>query len=351
MIHHRTPEFSSELAAMLELLPPLFGTREPVLPIHATGRGGLEATMANLFSPGDEIAVCCNGRFGGLWACIAESLGLVVHRIATDWERDVDPQEVDRTLSEHPAVRAVALPHSDTSTGVANDVGSVAAVARAHDVLVLVDGVSSVGGMPFAFDEWEVDAAVTASQKCLMSSPGLSFAVISERARAASRTARLPHGYWDFEDIRRNVVKPKPETPGTPPVHLVMQVAEALRMIHAEGLDAVYGRHDTMARLVRAGATSLGLTLQCPELQRRSTTVTGISLPADLPPDQVRPRLKSRGILTAAGLEHYRETAFRIGHMGDIRPDDVTATLDALGAVLEDLRAESVFAAGGNRPT
>ena len=217
--------------------------------------------------------------------------------------------------------------------------------ARAHDVLVLVDGVSSIGGMPFAFDEWEVDVAVTASQKCLMSSPGLSFAVVSERARAASRAARLPHGYWDFEDIRREVTKPKPETPGTPPVHLVLQVVEALRMIHAEGLDAVYARHDTMARLVRAGAASLGLTLQCPELQHRSTTLTGISLPHELPPDRVRQGLKARGILTAAGLEHYRETAFRIGHMGDIRQDDVTATLDALGAVLQDLRADSTFAA------
>jgi aspartate aminotransferase-like enzyme len=344
MIHHRTPEFSSELATMLELLPPLFGTREPVLPIHATGRGALEATLANLISPGDEIAVCCNGRFGGLWARIAESLGLVVHRIATDWEHDVDPQEVDRTLSEHSNVRAVALPHSDTSTGVANDIRAVAVVARAHDALVLVDGVSSIGGMPFAFDEWEVDVAVTASQKCLMSSPGLSFAVVSERARAANRAARLPHGYWDFEDIRREVTKPKPETPGTPPVHLMLQVVEALRMIHAEGPDAVYARHNTMARLVRAGAVSLGLTLQCPELQRRSATLTGISLPPDLPPDRVRQGLKARGILTAAGLEHYRDTAFRIGHMGDIRPDDVTATLAALGAVLQDLRADSTFA-------
>ena len=344
MIHHRTPEFSSKLAVLLELLPPLFGTREPVLPIHATGRGALEATLANLFSPGDEIAVCCNGRFGGLWARIAESLGLVVHRLATDWEHDADPQEVDRTLSEHPNVRAVALPHSDTSTGVANDVRAIATVARGHDVLVLVDGVSSIGGLPFAFDEWNVDVAVTASQKCLMSSPGLSFAVVSERAREASRTARLPHAYWNFADIRREVTKPKPETPGTPPVHLVLQVVEALRMIHAEGLDAVYGRHDAMAQMVRTGAAALGLTLQCPELQRRSATLTGISLPRDVPPDRVRQGLKGRGILTAAGLEHYRDTAFRIGHMGDIRPDDVRATLDALEPVLQDLRADSAVA-------
>jgi aspartate aminotransferase-like enzyme len=174
-----------------------------------------------------------------------------------------------------------------------------------------------------------------------MSSPGLSFASVSERARAASRSARLPHGYWDFEAIRREVTKSRPETPGTPPVHLVLQVVEALRMIHAEGLDSVYARHDTMARMVRTGAAALGLTLQCPELRRRSTTVTGISLPHDLPPDRVRQGLEARGILTAAGLEHYRDTAFRIGHMGDIRPGDVTVTLDALRAVLQDLRAES----------
>ena len=115
-------------------------------------------------------------------------------------------------------------------------------------------------------------------------------------------------------------------------------------MIHAEGLDAVYARHDTMARMVRSGAASLGLTLQCPELKRRSATLTGISLPHDLAPDRVRQGIKTRGILTAAGLEHYRETAFRIGHMGDIRPDDVTVTLQALEAVIQDLRADSTFA-------
>ena len=349
MIHHRTPEFSSELAVMLELLPPLFGTHEPVLPVHATGRGALEATIANLFSAGDAIAVCCNGRFGGLWARIAESLGVVVHRVATDWEHDVDPDEVDAILTGHAEIRAVALPHSDTSTGVANDVAAVARVARGHDVLMLVDGVSSIGGMPFAFDEWDVDVAVTASQKCLMSSPGLSFAVMSERARSASRTARLPHGYWNFEEIRHEVTKPKPETPGTPPVHLVLQVVEALRMIHEEGLDAVYTRHEVMSSLVRTGAETLGLTPQCPELRRRSTTITGIRAPSGLPPDRVRQGLKARGILTAAGLEHYRETAFRIGHMGDIRPADVAATLDALAAVLDELRAPSAIVerAGG----
>jgi aspartate aminotransferase-like enzyme len=150
----------------------------------------MEAVLCNLCSPGDAIGVCANGRFGELWGTLAESLGLTVHRVCTDWERDVDPEAVDRLLREHPAIRAVAMAYSDTSTGVANDVAAVARVARARDVLLLVDGVSSIGGMPFAFDEWGVDAAITASQKCLMSSPGLSFVVLNDRARAAIGAAR-----------------------------------------------------------------------------------------------------------------------------------------------------------------
>jgi aspartate aminotransferase-like enzyme len=339
MLHHRTPEFSAELADMLQLLQPAFGTREPILPVHTTGRGAMEAAICNLFAPGDAIAVCCNGKFGEMWETFATSHGLVVHRVATDWDHDADPAEVDRLLSGQPAIRAVAMAYGDTSTGVANDVVGVARVARARDVLVLVDGVSSIGGMPFAFDEWDIDVAVTASQKCLMSSPGLAFAVLSARAWAAVPTARLPRNYWDFGEIRRAVTKAKPETPGTTPVHLVLQVAEALRMIHEEGLEAVYARHERMAGMARTGAAALGLAPQCPALQRRSNTLTALALPPELPPARVRDGLRAHGILAAAGLDRYQSSAFRIGHMGDIREADVSLTLHALGEVLAGLRA------------
>jgi aspartate aminotransferase-like enzyme len=334
MLHHRSPEFSAELSDVLAMMRPLFGTREPVLPVHATGRGAMEATLSNLFSDGDAILVCANGRFGEMWGSISESLGLVVHRVAADWNSDVDVDQVDRILRAHPEIRAVAMAFGDTSTGVANDVAGVARVATAHGVLTLVDGVSSIGGMPFAFDDWGVDAAITASQKCLMSSPGLSFVVLNSRARAAAEKARLPHRYWDLAAIERAVTKPKAETPGTPPVHIVLQVAEALRMIHEEGLEPVFRRHAEMADLVAKRVTELGLTPQCPALRRRATTVSPIALPAGFPPSRVRDGLKARGILTAAALEHYQPSAFRIGHMGDIRPADVTRTLDALADVM-----------------
>jgi len=336
MLHHRSAAFSRVLAEVLELLPPLFGTTEPVLPVHATGRGAMESVLCNLFSPGDAIGVCANGRFGELWGTLAESLGLDVHRVCTDWERDADPAEIERLIREHPGIRAVAMAYSDTSTGVANDVQAVARVTRAHNVLLLVDGVSSIGGMPFAFDAWGVDAAITASQKCLMSSPGLSFAVLNDRARAATATARLPRRYWDLTAVHRDVTKSKPETPGTPPVHVVMQVGEALKQIHEEGLEPVYARHTAMADLVQKRMAELGLAPQCGSLSRRATTLSAIAAPPGRTPAQIREGIQARGILVAGALEQYAPRAFRIGHMGDIRLTDVERTMAALADVLRD---------------
>jgi aspartate aminotransferase-like enzyme len=342
MIHHRTPEFSRELAVALELLRPVFGTTETPLPVHTTGRGALEATICNLFSPADEIAVCCNGKFGEMWARLAESYGVIVHRVATRWDLGVDLSELETTLGEHPAIRAVAMAFGDSSTGVANDVREIARVARSHDALVLVDGVSSIGGMPFSFDDWGVDVAVTASQKCLMSAPGLAWAVLSERAWAACVTSQLPRNYWDFAAIKRSVAKERPETPGTPPIAIVLQVTEALRLIHEEGLDAVYARHAALSERVRGGIESLGLSLQCPELPRLSATMTAIALPIGVEPRPFRDRIKARGILTAGGLGPYESTGFRIGHMGDIRIADVDRTLDAVKSALNEIRATEV---------
>jgi aspartate aminotransferase-like enzyme len=345
MIHHRTPEFSSELAAALEMLKPVFGTRTTPLPLHTTGRGGTEASICNFFSSGDEIIACCNGKFGEMWAGLAASYGLVVHRAATDWRREVDPDEIQRLLTEHPRVRAITVTFGDTSTGVRNDISAICRAARARDALVMVDGVSTIGGMPFAFDEWGVDLAVVASQKCLMSPPGLAFVAVSERTWASYARSNLPRNFLDLGSVKREVSKPKPETPGTTPVSLLLQVAEALRMIHEEGLDQVCARHEAMAEHARRGAKELGLSLQCPEITHHSATLTAIACPPGVPPKAIRDPLKARGILTAAGLgEQFEKTAFRIGHMGDIRMADVERTLATIGDVLSELPSASARA-------
>ena len=334
MLHHRSTEFSRELAEMLELLGPVFGSRAPILPVHSTGRGAMEAAVCNLLSAGDEIVVCCNGKFGEMWARIAEGYGVVVHRAATAWDADIDPGEIDSLLERHPRVRALALTYCDTSTGGINDIAAIGRLATARGVLVLVDGVSAVGGMPFELDAWGVDVAITASQKCLMSSPGLAFAALSNRAWEAAAHARLPHAYWNFREIRGTVMQPRPETPGTAPVHLVLQVAEALRMLHDEGLANVHARHEEMGAIARREAAGLGLARQCPGLRRPSPTLTAIALPPSIDPKAVRDGLRARGIRIAAGLGPFESSGIRIGHMGDIRPADVRLTLTALGETL-----------------
>ncbi len=336
-MHHRTPEFSEQLGAVIEMMRPLFGTTGDVLPVHTTGRGAMEAAICNLFSPGDELIACCNGKFGNMWSGFAESYGITVHRVSKDWSQGLDNAEIEQAFIDFPASKAVLVVHSDTSTGVLNDVEAVAALARSKGALTLVDSISAVGGVPFHFDDWGVDVAVTGSQKCLMSSPGLAFAVMGPRAWTATDSATLPANYWSFGAIRETLAGPRPETPGTTPVHLILQLRGALDMIHDEGLEAVFDRHEAMARMSLDRVHELGLKLQCPDLPCHSPTLTAIRAPESVTAPAIRDGLREKGILVAVGLGPFEGRSIRIGHMGDIRPADVERTLATLKDVLGEL--------------
>ncbi|MBM3791545.1 MAG: alanine--glyoxylate aminotransferase family protein, partial [Acidobacteria bacterium] len=279
MVHHRTGEFSAILAAAIERLKILFGTAGDVLPVHATGRGALEAAVTNLLAPGDEVVACCNGHFGDLWARIAEKFGITAHRVCCDWNAPAEPFRVAAALDAHPRTRAVLLVHSDTANGALNDVAALAHELADTAALVMVDAVSSLGGAPFRFDEWGVDVAVTASQKCLMSSPGMSFVALSRRAWQAQETSKLPRSYFDFAAIKRSLSRARPETPGTTPVHLVAQVGAALSLIEEEGIENVYARHEETARLFRESVRDLGMSLQFPAIPKLSPTLTALRAP------------------------------------------------------------------------
>ena len=340
VLHHRTPEFSAALAELLERVRPLFGTTSAdILPVHATGRAAMEGAILNFFKAGDTVVAACNGKFGEMWAGFAERHGLQVVRVAQDWNRSVDPGEVAEALETNPKTKAVLLVHSDTSTAVLNPVPEVARVSRERGALVLVDGISSIGGAPFLFDEWELDFAVVSSQKCLMSSPGLALAAVGQRAWKAAEHGGMPRSYLDFTSIRKTLNRPLPETPGTTPVLLVLQLLEATRMIHEEGLEEVFRRHQSMADRIRERGSQMGCSLQGPGIVDRSPTLSALEVPEGVEPDALRAAVREAGIQIAVGLGEFKPSCVRIGHMGNIEMADVERTMDVLEEVMAVLEA------------
>jgi len=331
VIHHRTPEFSAALIELVEKARPLFGaSTADILPVHGTGRAAMEGAIVNFFRPGETVITCVNGSFGEMWSGFAERYGLNVIKVGADWERSIDPDEVAAAMKAYGDVRAVTIVQSDTSSGVLNPVAEVARVAREFDALTLVDGISSVGGVPFLFDEWDLDFAVTSSQKCLMSCPGLALAVVGPRAWTMAEHGGMPRAYLDFEGIRKIMSRALPETPGTTPTSLVFQLLEAERMIHEEGLESVFARHTAMASRVRERTAELGYGLAGSALKERSPTLTALTAPDGVDPESIRKHVLDAGIQIAVGLGPYKSNTIRIGHMGDIRMADVDRTLDAL---------------------
>jgi aspartate aminotransferase-like enzyme len=334
MLHPRSGEFSVVLASVLERLRRLFGAAGTVLPVHSSGRGAMEATIVNLLREGDTIVACCNGRFGEMWAEHAERHGIVVHRVACDWSRDIDLDDVEQALVSHPEAKALTFAHCDTATGVANDAEALCRLAHSRGVLAIVDAISTIGGAEFRFDEWSADVAVTASQACLMSSPGMAFVALSERARRLSAKNGCRVSYWDFTSIERFLGSGAPDTPAATPVHIVCQLDAALRCIESEGLQTVFVRHEVMSAMVRERLPAMGLELAFPLLQELSPTLTAIRCPAGSRSSGILRGLHARGILVAPGVEPHDAEYFRIGHLGDIRSKDVARTLDALEEVL-----------------
>ena len=337
-LHHRTPEFSRILERLLVNLQEIYCTKQPVLPIHSTGRGALEATITNLFRSGDEIIAICNGRFGIMYARIAEEMGLRVHRVSTEWEKDVDLDELRKVLESFPAAKGVTVVHNETSTGVENDIEGISHLSHEYEKLLLVDCVSSLGGMKFLFDEWDVDSAVTASQKSLMGPTGMAFVVLSDRAWQAVSESTLPKSYFSFPSILNGVESANPETPGSTPVVLVAAMAESTTMILEEGLSATWERHRKLSNAVKGSLTALEFELFPEGALRRAYTTTVVSLPQGLEAKDITAPMKDLfGIVARGGLGDYSNKILRLGHMGNFYHRDALILLSSFEAVLHML--------------
>jgi alanine-glyoxylate transaminase/serine-glyoxylate transaminase/serine-pyruvate transaminase len=319
-IDHRGPEFSRLAREVLERLQQVFRASGPVVIYPSSGTGAWEAALVNTLSPGDKVLMFEIGHFAAQWRGVAVRLGLQVDFVPGDWRRGVDPAILESKLAEDRAhaIKAVAVLHNETSTGVTSRVAEIRQRMDhvGHPALLLVDAISSLACMEYRHDDWGADVTVCASQKGLMLPPGLGLNAISQKALAASKSARLARSYWDWEPmLRDNTAGFFPYTPAT---NLLYGLGEALRMLLEEGLENVFARHGRHAEATRLAVRTWGLDLVCLEPAEYSSSVTAVMMPAGCDADALRKLILDRFDLSlGTGLGKLKGKSFRIGHLGD----------------------------------
>ncbi len=332
IIHHRTPEYEALFADVRRDMRLLFQCQNEVLMFAASGTGAMEGAVVNTLSPGDPVVVIRGGKFGERWAEICEAYGVRVVAVDVPYGKSVDPAAVSAALQKEPAAKAVFATHSETSTGAAHDIQTLAAIVRETGALLVVDAISSLGVMDLPMDTWGVDIVVAGSQKGLMLPPGLAFAALSDKAWARVPDARLPKYYFTFAGERKAIEKN--QSAYTPAVSLVVGLRESLRLILAEGLPNVFARHERLARATRAGVQALGLELFA---DQPGAACTAVKAPAGIEGGAIVKGFRKRGITIAGGQGTMKGRIFRIAHMGYVDAFDVVTALGALELVLADL--------------
>jgi alanine-glyoxylate transaminase/serine-glyoxylate transaminase/serine-pyruvate transaminase len=341
-IDHRGPQFAAIGKKCLDGMKTIFKTRSHVVIYPASGTGAWEAALVNVLQEGDLVLMVETGHFATLWHKMATKLGLETEFLATDWRRGVEPQAVEDRLRADTdgKIKAVCLVHNETSTGSTSAIAEVRSAIDAvgHDALLLVDTISSLASIDFRHDEWGVDVTVSGSQKGLMLPPGLSFNAISEKAISASQASAMRRSYWDWsEQIAANADGAFPYTPAT---NLLYGLAEAIDMLHEEGLDAVFARHDRHAAATRRAVQAWGLEVLCQEPRDFSSSLTAVLLPDGHDADAFRAGVLNKFNMSLGnGLSKLAGKVFRIGHLGDFNDLMLLGTLSGveMGLSLADI--------------
>ena len=335
MVHHRAPEFSAMFAELREDLKWLFQTRNDVLTLVASGTGAMEGAVANFLSPGDKAVYVNGGKFGERWGKLCKTFGVNGIEIKVEWGESVDPQAVADALKKDPAIKAVYIQASETSTGVAHDTRAIAEIVRSREETILVvDAITALGVFDLKTDEWGIDVVVAGSQKAMMLPPGLAFASVSEKAWRLADKAKNAAFYFNFKKERD--AQQKNQTAYTAGVSLMIGLQEVLKMLKAEGLGNVFARHARMAHAMREGMKAAGLAL-FPK-QSPSDALTVVSTPAGVDGQAVYKNLREQyGITAAGGQDHLKGKIFRISHMGYMDTFDVIQALAATEMVLKGL--------------
>ena len=329
-IDHRGPEFEHLGKEVLTGIRRIFKTRHPVVIYPASGTGAWEGALVNTLSPGDKVLMAETGHFATLWHKMAKKLGLDIEWLPGDWRHGVDAAQINDQLAADKghAIKAVAVVHNETSTGVTTRIPPIRkAIDDAnHPALLLVDTISSLGSVDYRHDEWGVDVTVGGSQKGLMLPPGLSFNAISEKALAASKNAKLPRSYWDWSDmLAANAGGWFPYTPAT---NLLYGLREAIVMLEEEGLDNVFARHLRHAEATRRAVRAWGLEVLALNPEEYSPALTAVVMPAGHDADRLRATILAHFDMSLGmGLAKLQGKVFRIGHLGDFNDLTLMGTL------------------------
>jgi alanine-glyoxylate transaminase/serine-glyoxylate transaminase/serine-pyruvate transaminase len=344
---HRGPAFAELGHRVLDGMKKVFKTGGRVVIFPSSGTGAWEAALVNVLSPGDKVLMYETGHFASLWREMAKKLGLEPEYLDGDWRTGADPERIGARLAEdkNHEIKAVCVVHNETSTGVTSRVGEIrkAIDGANHPALFMVDTISSLASIDYRHDDWGVDVTVAGSQKGLMLPPGLGFNAVSEKAAKASKSARLPRSYWDW-----NAMFGANESgffPYTPATNLLYGLDESLTMlIDEEGLDNVFARHDRHAEATRRAVRAWGLEVLCTNPAEYSSSLTAVLVPEGHDADQLRKIILDHYDMSlGTGLTRLAGKVFRIGHLGDFNDLMLAGTLCGveMGLMLSDIPART----------
>jgi aspartate aminotransferase-like enzyme len=345
-IGHRSGDFGKVMAEVTQGLKWLHQTQNDVLILAASGTGAMEAGIINFLSPGDRVLVGSNGKFGERWAEVCEAYGLNVDRVTAEWGKSLDPEQIRAQLEAdtQKQIKAVIVTHSETSTGVLNDLETINRHVKAHGALIIVDVVTSLGAANVPVDEWGLDVVASGSQKGFMIPPGLGFVAVSPKAWEAYATAKLPRFYFDLGKYRKDAAKNS--TPFTPAVNMFFALQTALQMMQKEGLENIFARHQRQMNATRAAMKALGLPLLTAD-HTASPAITAVA-PVNVDAEQIRSILRKRfDIAMAGGQDHLKGKIFRVGHLGFVSDRDILTAVGSLEAALQELNYENFTAGAG----
>ena len=336
-IGHRTKEFQELVESTTKNLQWLHQTQNDVLTITGSGTAAMEAGIISTLSKGDKVICGENGKFGERWVKVAKEFGLEVIEIRSEWGTPLNPEEFKKILEEdkQKEIKAVILTHSETSTGVINDLKTISSYIRKHKTaLSIIDCVTSLGACNVPVDEWQLDIVASGSQKGYMIPPGLSFIAISQKAWKAAEKSNLPKFYLNLKSYKKSLLSNS--NPYTPAVNLVFALDEALKMMREEGLEKIFLRHNKHKLVMSQAVKALNLKLFADE-KYLSPSITAIKTET-IDAEEFRKTIKNNfDILLAGGQDHLKGKIFRVGHLGYINDRDIITVISAISNTLLDL--------------